>query len=193
MKLKRIYKALENRVINILDNFRYGSRGKRTRVKKPMRIIGKKRIYLGDYVTLLNNCRLETIRSWGGDILKGVLKIGKNTSFQQGCHIIAAKEVIIGDDCVFSAYVYISDCSHDYNPQEDIMSSKLEIKPVKIGNHCFVGIGSCIMPGVQLGECVVVGANSVVTKSFPGYCMVAGAPARVIKRWDKEISMWIKV
>ena len=185
--------ALKNRLENRLDNFRYGSKGKHSHIKKPLRIVGKKRIFLGENVTMLDNCRLETIRFWEKTQLNGVLKIGNHTSFQQGCHIIAAKEIFIGNDCVFSAYIYISDCSHGYNPDENIMDTKLEIKPVRIGNHCFIGIGSCIMPGVELGDYVVVGANSVVTKSTPSYCMIAGSPARIIKKWDIKSKKWIKV
>ncbi len=93
---------------------------------------------------------------------------------------------------MFSAYVYISDCSHQYGPNMDIMDSPLEFKPVEIGDHCFVGIGSCIMPGVHMGNYVVVGANSVVTKDVPDYCMVAGSPARVIKKWDNGKYEWVR-
>lgn len=185
--------CIKHRTLRILDNISFGSFGKSSKIVKPMRILGKKRMFIGDNVIILNNGRLETIKSWGSQFLNGKLTIGNNTSFQQCCHIIAANSVEIGDNCVFSAFVYISDCSHRYAPGEGIMESALDIAPVKVGNHCFVGIGSCIMPGVELGDCVVVGANSVVTKNVPAYCMVAGSPAKVIKHWDSSYKMWLKV
>ncbi len=192
--LKRIKNAITSRLFALLDNIRYGSMGKHSRVIKPMRIIGKKRIFIGDNVTVLNYVRMETISTWGEGVqLNGVLSIGDGTSFEQGCHIIAAKDVRIGNDCVFSAYVYISDCSHDYSPEKSIIQSALDIKPVRIGNHCFVGIGSCIMPGVTLGDNVVIGANSVVTRDIPANCMAVGSPAKVIKRYDAEQREWLRL
>lgn len=55
-------------------------------------------------------------------------------------------------------------------------------KPIRIGNSCWIGMNSTILPGVILGERTIVGAGSVVTKSFPeGKCIVAGNPARIIR------------
>jgi acetyltransferase-like isoleucine patch superfamily enzyme len=50
-----------------------------------------------------------------------------------------------------------------------------------IGDRCFIGINSIILPGIHLGNEVVVAAGSVVTKDIPGNCMVAGNPAKIIK------------
>lgn len=55
-------------------------------------------------------------------------------------------------------------------------------KDVTIGEKCWIGMNSMILPGVVLGNHTVVGAGSVVTKSFPeGYCVIAGNPAKIIK------------
>ena len=53
-------------------------------------------------------------------------------------------------------------------------------KPVKVGANSFIGAGAIIMPGVEIGEWVIVGAGAVVTKSVPDYAIVGGNPARVI-------------
>jgi len=53
--------------------------------------------------------------------------------------------------------------------------------PIRIGNDCWIGINSVILPGVVLGDGCVVGANSVVTKSFPEFSIVGGVPARPLK------------
>ena len=51
----------------------------------------------------------------------------------------------------------------------------------RIGNHCVIGGRSIILPGVELGDHVFVAAGSVVTKSFPSHCMIAGNPAKIIR------------
>ena len=152
---------------------RYGRRGKNTTVIKPMRIIGKNHIFLGDNVTILNNARMETC----SDCAK--LVIGSGTSIEQECHLIAADDLEIGEDCVISAWVYISDCNHIYNKKKPIMKSGLEIKHTVIGSHVFIGIGAKIMPGVSIGDYAVIGANSVVTKDIPSYQIWGGVSRKV--------------
>ena len=61
----------------------------------------------------------------------------------------------------------------------------LEItKPITIGDHVYIGVNVTIMPGVTIGNNVVVGACSVITKDVPDNCVVAGNPARVIRDID---------
>jgi acetyltransferase-like isoleucine patch superfamily enzyme len=56
-----------------------------------------------------------------------------------------------------------------------------EPQEIKIGDDCFLGAHSFILKGVSLGKHCVVGANSVVTSSFPDYTVIAGAPARKLR------------
>jgi len=53
-----------------------------------------------------------------------------------------------------------------------------------IGTHCFIGMNSIILPGVRIGDHVIIGAGSVVTKDIPAYSIAAGNPASVIKTHD---------
>lgn len=61
-----------------------------------------------------------------------------------------------------------------------------EIEPVTIGNHCWIGASSIIMPGVTLGDFCVVAANSMVKKSFPAYSIIGGTPAKLIRMMTEE-------
>ena len=62
----------------------------------------------------------------------------------------------------------------------------MSCKPVKIGNNVWLGDNVSIMPGVTLGNNVIVGANAVVTHSFPDNVVVAGVPAKMIKKNDNK-------
>ena len=66
------------------------------------------------------------------------------------------------------------------------------IKETKIGENCFIGIGAAIQAGTILGNHCVVGANSVVKGIFPDYSIIAGVPAKVIKRYNIQSGLWEK-
>ena len=70
----------------------------------------------------------------------------------------------------------------------DIYDYRKHIKgSVKIGRYCWIGMNAVIMPDVELGDHTVVSAGAVVTESFPkGYCVIAGNPAKCIKKIIKE-------
>lgn len=64
---------------------------------------------------------------------------------------------------------------------------------ITVGNHVDFGLGVKCFGPVSIGNHVVVGAMSVVTKDIPDYCMVAGSPAKVIKKFDLEKKLWVRV
>lgn len=89
-------------------------------------------------------------------------------------------KIIIGRDVHIAANVGIITENHDpRNPD-----NHLPAKDVVIGNHCWIGMNAMVLPGVCLGDYTTVGAGAIVTHSFPGHCVIAGNPARVIKRID---------
>lgn len=85
------------------------------------------------------------------------------------------------------SYVAITTNCGIISGNHDVLDHSKHIdKEVRIEDHCWIGMNSMILPGVHLGPRTVVGAGSVVTKSFPeGYCIIAGNPARKVKELDK--------
>ncbi|MCR4695252.1 MAG: acyltransferase [Pseudobutyrivibrio sp.] len=150
-------------------------KGKKARVIKPLLIIGKDRISLGDYVFIRNGARIEAEPGYDSFI-----DIGDNTSIEQNCHIIAAGHLSIGKRVVISSGVFISDCNHSYN-DGSIMGGALEVLHTSIGDDVFIGAGAKIMPGVTIGNRAVIGANAVVTHDVPEGQIWGGIPARYIK------------
>lgn len=108
---------------------------------------------------------------------------GKNVYFNVNCVILDAMKVSIGDNVFFGPSVQIYTATHPLNPIERL---KIEFsKPVSIGNDCWIGGGSIILPGVSIGNGCTIGAGSVVTKNIPDYSLAAGNPAKVIRNLQK--------
>ena len=78
------------------------------------------------------------------------------------------------------------------NPElsESYATIPLEAKKVVIENGCWIGEKVSILPGVRIGKRSIVAANAVVTKSIPQYSIVAGIPAKVIKKYNFETHAW---
>jgi acetyltransferase-like isoleucine patch superfamily enzyme len=100
---------------------------------------------------------------------------------------------VIGDDVWTGHHVYITDQNHGYTDVSMPISKQSQPeRPVSIGNGSWLGHGSIVLPGVTIGEHVVIGANSVVTRDIPSYSVAVGSPAKVIRRFDEEKG-WIDV
>ena len=84
----------------------------------------------------------------------------------------SSKGIIIDDESYLASGVTV--LAHDYAR----LTGRLN---TRIGKRCFIGVNAIIMPGVTIGDEVIVGAGSVVTKDVPGNCIVAGNPAKIIK------------
>ncbi len=97
------------------------------------------------------------------------------------CVFLDAAPIIIGDNCMIGPKTCIYAISHPLDAKERAKGIGLP-KKVVIGNNVWIGGGVTILPGVCLGNNVVVGAGSVVTKSFPDDVVIAGNPARIIKK-----------
>lgn len=108
--------------------------------------------------------------------------INSKLGIQTNNYIQGNGGIFIGDYVTIARNAGIISANHDvYN------HSKHYEKEVRIDDYCWIGMNVMIMPGIHLGPRTVVGAGSVVTKSFPdGYCVIGGNPAKLIKELDKE-------
>jgi len=117
-------------------------------------------------------------------VVSGNVKVGIGTSpgMSPGCYIQGAGEIEIGDYSILAPGVGIISSNHDVYDLKSHIKGK-----VIIGRYCWIGMNAVILPDVELGDHTIVGAGSVVTKSFPeGYCILAGVPAKIIKTLDKD-------
>lgn len=108
------------------------------------------------------------------------VKIGKGVYINSNCLMMARGGITIEDGVQIAANVQLLSNNHDPN---DLMI--LTCKPVLIKESAWIGAGATILPGVCVGKHAIVGACSVVTKDVPDYTVVAGNPARIIKKIDE--------
>ncbi|NLX49830.1 MAG: acyltransferase [Methanospirillum sp.] len=92
-------------------------------------------------------------------------------------------KITIGRGTWIASNVGIITANHD----PDDLEKHLPGQPVTIGESCWIAMNAVVLPGVTLGPHTIVGAGSVVTRSFPGgYCVIAGNPARLIRELDRD-------
>ena len=165
--------------------------------------IGKK-IYLGSRTKIVNgkNIKFENDIQIRPDCF---ISCNDNSyiSLKNGCdigtrsRIISGKKIILEEDVLTGPNVYISDQDHKYQDvNTSIKKQGIVIKDgsgIKIGKGSWIGTNSVIIGNIEIGKGCVIGANSVVTKNIPDYCVVAGSPARIIKRYNFDNKKWERV
>lgn len=111
------------------------------------------------------------------------VRVGRNTSLNQGCYIDGFGGVEIGEGFRIAAYRMINTADHCFaDADKQIVSQGYVCAPVKIGNDVWIGTHVCINQGVTIGDGSVIGAGSVVTRDIPPYSIAVGSPCRVIGR-----------
>jgi acetyltransferase-like isoleucine patch superfamily enzyme len=113
-----------------------------------------------------------------------VVRIGDRCSIGRGSCIVGHHCIDIGNDVTTGPYVYITDQNHTYGDLDVPIGRQWPSEePVRIGSGCWIGAGAVVLPGTTIGDHVVVAANSVVRGHLPARSVVAGAPARVVRRY----------
>lgn len=151
--------------------------------------------FLGEPFVRCSFMPSSTIRSWllrlfgaqigHGAVLKpGVrvkypwrLSLGNNSWIGEDCWLDNLEQISIGSNVCVSQGAYLCTGNHDWSDP----AFGLMVKPITLRDGAWVGAKCCVGPGVELGECAVAAAGSVVTKSIPGYEIHVGNPARFVR------------
>lgn len=171
-------------VRNILNPF-YHKKGKKSIIRKRTRIdvLPMKNFIIGDK-TIIED--FTCINNGMGDII-----IGSNCMI--GIGNVLTGPVTIGNNVITAQHVGISGLNHGYTDISlPIRDQKCNVAEVVIEDDCWIGTNVVITSGVTIGKHSVVAGGSVVTKNVPPYTVVAGNPAKIIKRYNPELGEWEK-
>lgn len=149
-------------------------------------------IEIGDNVTIKSSFLSNLVGLYSRTIIvartnDAKIKIGNNVGIS-GATIYARKGIEIGDNTLIGGNAKILD--NDFHPIEiearrNDIKEKILTKPIKIGKNCFIGCNSIILKGTELGDGCVVGAGAVVAGKFEANSVIAGNPAKVVKKLEE--------
>jgi len=154
-------------------------------------ISDKASIYGAAHISIGSNVRIDDfVVLSAGD---GGIEIGNYIHIAVYSSLIGAGKITLCDFCNISSRVSIYSSSDDYsgefmtNPMVPKILTNVTVAPVYFGEHVIIGSGSVVLPGVSLEQGVAVGALSLVTKSFSCFEVIAGSPAKFIKKRNQKL------
>lgn len=125
-------------------------------------------------------------------LLRGDVKVSRNTTIGEGCVINGMKvfgsgPVVIGDHCSFGPGLVIQTQNHDYDTGASLpYGDKFVCKAVRIGDCVWIGMNVMLLPGTTIGEGAVIQAGSVVHGTIPPLAIAGGNPAKVFAARDEK-------
>ena len=135
---------------------------------------GPERLVIEDEVIINRNCMLQA--------KSGPIRIGPRTSIGCNSVIVSLAGVDIGDAVLTAGGVYISAGGYNFkDPETPVMDQGAYTKgPIRIGSKSWLGTCSIVLDGITIGDGVVIGAGSVVTKNIANNSIAVGVPAKVM-------------
>jgi acetyltransferase-like isoleucine patch superfamily enzyme len=110
------------------------------------------------------------------------ISFGSNIFLGRNVYLNAYEKIEIGNFCIIAADCKLITANHKYRYSDiPIDQQGYECRPIKLHDNVWLGYDVIILPGVSLGKGCVVGAGSIVTKSFGDNTVIAGCPAKIIK------------
>lgn len=186
---------------------RFATEARGFEMKFPRSVVNPSAMHVGSDVKLGPGSELKATTRYPGGWLRHPqsehvsqtfeprLVIGDRVTATASLQVVAFSEVVIEDDVMFAANVFVADGTHA-SVTGDVPYKYQGItlpEPIRIGRGAWIGQNAVILPGVTVGELAIVAANSVVNRDVPPRSVAAGSPARVIKRYDIVAQEWRRV
>lgn len=162
--------------------------GNKAVIDTPLYISNKRYISIGKNVCIHKNARIECFEEYSPNLI-----IGNNVGIGYNFQCLVTANCIIGDNTLMASNILITTENHGIDPKKNYAEQQLLSKDVEIGRNCWIGEKVIILPGVIIGDNVIIGAGSVVTKSFGDNVIIAGCPAKCIKKYNFSKNYWEKI
>lgn len=189
--LMTFYTNVHARIWKMFFSSNFKRFGVNSRIIFPLMIENSKYMEIGEFVRIQNKAGLIALKI--DDHIPRLI-IDDYTRIEHFFHIVCVRDIHIGKNVLIAPNVFISDNIHGYeDPTLPVRNQPMVFKrSVFIGDDSFIGRNASII-GARIGKHCVIGSNSVVTSDIPDYCIAAGIPAKIIKRYDFDKNVWQKV
>ncbi len=148
-----------------------------------LQIKGPGRVIFGANVNAWAHKEPNVLITYGSDV---VIQIGENTRLN-GAGLMAARGITVGRDCILGSAVVVDTDFHSIDlDRRTNPNAKVRSAPITIGNNVWLAGQTAVLKGVTIGDNSIVGFRGVVTGDVPANVIVAGNPARVVKRLDEQ-------
>lgn len=158
----------------------------------PQALFNTSSIHVGAGTLIGRSCSLSVGYTPDDELLpERGLVIGDRCVIGARATLTSHSSIVIGDDVWFGQDVFVSDSSHGYQDPDTPIGQQCGLhQPVAIGSGSWIGHGAVILPGTSIGRNVVVGGGSVVRGTIEDHAVVAGVPARVVRRLQEGVG-WV--
>ena len=178
---------------------RLGTRG--LRIGRHPRLAGLAHIHLGENFSAGDGLWLDAITFFAGNVYAPSLTIGPNCNLSDYVHIACTNRVTIAEGLLCGSRVIISDHAHGLyqgSPQSPPTQRPVH-RPltgdgtVTIGRNVWIGDGTAILAGADIGDGAIIGANSLVNGPVLPHTIAAGTPAHPLRQWNETSQQWLRI
>lgn len=161
-----------------------------TVIQYPCEFENRKKIYIGNHVRIRKNCWFDV--SEDNPKYKWQIIVGDGCAFGQNNQFSTSSRIVFEPFVLTAANVHIATQTHNYQDIETpiMFQGAVDSGPITIGAGCWIGRNALVFADIGKGS--VVASNSIVKDPVPDYCVVAGSPAKIIKRYDPETKKWLR-
>lgn len=181
------FRAFKAHLYTGIQKRHFAKFGKESLLSSSVRIKNPQYIHIGEGCQFFQGVKLTATDNYHSYQYDPCIEIGDNCQFGEGSHITAINSIRIGNNLLTGSNVLITDNAHGASVA-DLLETNPLLRPlhskgdVIIRSNVWIGNNVCILPGVTIGDGVIIAANSVVTKDIPAYAVAAGIPAIVVKQ-----------
>lgn len=155
-------------------------------------VLNQKYVKFGKGVRIKKYYRIECYPYFAGQKLNPQIKFHDGVIVGHNLTIFGGDTVDIGANTIFAGNVTLISENHGTDPILELPyhAQRLTTGPIFIGEGCWLGQNVSVLPNVRIGKKCIIATNAVVTHDIPDYCLAAGVPAKILKKYNFDNCKW---